>query len=148
GKPRQVDINVAQAQLDMAKAQQKEASSSGSKIQSQIDSLKVDLAKTQLWQTQLQRDADNAKKVDLQSNPRTAPLASSLPTDQQHDAALQSSNYDVQIAQANLDATNSQGGNVGGMASAEASVTSAQVALDNLLNGGNKNDIAKAQAQL
>src|SRR5438046_7243643 len=34
------------------------------------------------------------------------------------------------------------------MASAQASLTSAQVALDNLLNGGNKDDISKAQAQL
>src|SRR5258708_2158512 len=146
-KPRQVDINVAQAQLDMAKAQLKESSSSGSKLQSQIDSLKVDIAKTQLWQTQLQRDADLAKKAQLLANGQSQ-QASSLPTDQQHNAALQSSEYDVQIAQANANASTSTGGSVSGMASAQASVTSAQVALDNLLNGGNKDDIAKAQAQV
>jgi HlyD family secretion protein len=138
-KPRQVDINVAQAALGMAQAQLKEASSGGSRTQAQIDALKVEGAKNQLWQTELQRDADNQKK---------AGPGNTQGTSQQGNANVDASGYDVQIAQANADASKSKGASVGSMASAQASVTSAQVNLDNLLNGGNKDDIAKAQAQL
>lgn len=147
-KPRQVDVNVYQAALSVAQAQLKEASSGTSKLQTQINALKVESAKTQLWQTQLQRDASDQKKKELESNPRTAQQANSLPTDQQNNADIQASEYDVQIAQANLSASQSSGGSVSSIASAQAAVTSAQVALDNLLNGGDKDDVAKAQTQL
>jgi len=147
-KPRQVDINLYQAALAVAQAQLKEASSGTSALQTQIDALKVESAKNSLWQTQLTRDANNQQKASLQSNPRTAQAANNLPSDQQNNANIQSSDYDVQIAQANLAADQSKGASVSSIASAQASVTSAQVALNNLLNGGDKDDVAKAQAQL
>src|SRR5262249_15445521 len=74
-KPRQVEIDVAQANLNLAQARLKEASASGTdKLQAQIDQLNVDKAKTSLWQSQLQRDADDKAKADLQKDPRTAPM--------------------------------------------------------------------------
>lgn len=147
-KPRQVDINVYQAALDVAKAQLKESSSGTSAITNQINAVKVESAKNTLWQTELTRDASNQQKTKLASDPRTAQQAANMPTDQQNNANIQASDYDVQIAQAQAAASKSSGGSVSGIASAQAAVTSAQVALDNLLNGGDKDDIAQAQANL
>ncbi|MFH4238416.1 hypothetical protein WAJ08_22135, partial [Acinetobacter baumannii] len=43
---------------------------------------------------------------------------------------------------------NATGTSVSSIASAQAQVTAAQVNLDNLINGGDKDDVAQAQAQL
>lgn len=146
-KPRQVDINVAQANLDLAKAALKSASSGGDPLQTQIDALNTEVAKNQLWQAQLTRDANNAKKADLLSNPKTAQAAGNLPSDVQNDASISSADYGVQISQAQLAAAQSQGADVGSIASAQAQVTSAQVDLNNLLNP-NANDVQQAKDQL
>jgi HlyD family secretion protein len=147
-KPRQVDINVAQAALDMANASLKSAMSGPDQLQTQINALNVEVAKNQLWQIELQRDADNNRKAQLQSNPRTAGQAASLPSDATHNGQIASADYNVQIAQAQLDAQKSQGANVGSIASAQAQIVSAQNALNKLLAGGDKDDIARAEAQL
>jgi multidrug efflux pump subunit AcrA (membrane-fusion protein) len=147
-KPRQVDIDVYQAALSVAQAQLKEASSGTSKTTAQISALKVEIAKNALWQTELTRDANDQKKAALQNDPRTAAQAANMPTDQQNNANIQASDYDVQIAQVQADASKSSGGSASSIVSAQASVTAAQVALDNLLNGGDKDDIAQAQANL
>jgi multidrug efflux pump subunit AcrA (membrane-fusion protein) len=148
-KPRQVDIDAAQANLNLAQARFKEASASGTdKLQAQIDQLNVDKAKTSLWQSQLQRDADDKAKADLQKDPRTAPMASSLPSDRQHNKDLTSKEFDVQIQQSMQTSDQSKMGDISSMANAQAQVTSAQVALDNLIKGPGAEDIAQAQAQV
>src|SRR5262249_28044479 len=108
-KPRQVDINVAQANLDLAKAALKSASSGGDPLQTQIDALNTEVAKNQLWQAQLTRDANNQKKDDLLSNPKTASAAGNLPSDVQNNASITTADYGVQISQAQLAAAQSQG---------------------------------------
>jgi RND family efflux transporter MFP subunit len=146
-KPRQVDINVSQANLDLAKAALKSASSGGDPLQTQIDAVNTEIAKNQLWQTQLTRDANNARKADLQSNPKTASAANNLPSDVQNNASIAAADYGAQIAQAQLQAAQTTGADVGSIASAQAQVTSAQVDLTNLLNP-NPNDVAQAKAQV
>jgi HlyD family secretion protein len=148
-KPRQVDIQVAQAVLNQANAALASANSGGvDQTTLQIDQLNVQTAKNSLYTAQLQRDAVNNQKAQLQSSPRGAAAAANLPTDNQENATLNSAGYDVQIAQGQLQADQAKGANVGSIASAQGQVTSAQVALNNLLKGPDPNDVIKAQAQL
>jgi HlyD family secretion protein len=147
-KPRQVDINVAQAALNLAKAREKASHGGADPLQVQINAANVENAKNALWAAQLTRDANNKKKTDLQANPITAPQANLLPSDQQNNANLTNMDYGVQIAQAQLNAAQSQRGNDGSMASAQAQVTAAQNNLDKLLRGADKNDIARTEANV
>ncbi len=147
-KPRPEDLDVYQASLNVAKAKLKSAKSGPSKIQQQIDQLNIEKAKNQLWQTELDRDNVNKQKADLEKNPRTAPQAASLPSDNKTNAGIAASDFQVQIAQANLAADQAKSGDPASIAAAEAQITSAQVALDNLLKGGNQDDVARTQAQL
>ncbi len=145
---RLVDVTVAQMSLNLAKAKLASASSGPDALQAQIDALNVETAKNALYQAELQRDASNAQKAQLEKNPRTAAQAANLPTDNQNNATLNSAGYDVQIAQSQVAADQSQGANVGSIASAQASVLAAQIALNKLTQGPDKNDLAKAQAEL
>ncbi len=145
-KPRPVDVNVAQANLDVARARLTSGSGSDP-VQAQIDTLNVQSAKNQLWQTELTRDANNQQKAQLQSSPKTAAQANNLPSDTTNNANITSKSYDVQIAQSQQAADQSKG-NGSNIASAQAAIESAQVDLNNLLNGGNPDDIARAQSQL
>src|SRR5258707_980710 len=78
-KPRQVDIDVAQANVKLAQAQLTESQQSGtSPTAIQQSQVAVDQAKNALWQAQLNRDINNQKKADLQSNPKTASAANNL----------------------------------------------------------------------
>ena len=146
--PRQVDLNVAEAQLKLAQARLAESGSGVDPLQTKIAGLNVEVAKNNLWQSQLTRDANDKTKEDLKKDPRTAPQANALPSDTQNNATLQSKEFDVQIAQANADAAKHQTGNVGSISQAQAQVVSAQNALDTLKKGGDKQDITRAQANL
>ncbi len=147
-KPRDVDVNVAKAQLVLAQAQLYEALHSVDRTQAQIDQLNVSNAKNQLYVQQLTRDANNKLKNDLLQNPRTASQANSLPSDTTQNAGLTNQEFNVQIALSNLAADLSKSGNVGAIANAQAQVTSAQNVLDRLLEGGDKQDIVRAQANI
>src|SRR5262249_37228946 len=147
-KPRQADLNVAKTALNLAQAQLDEALHSVDRLQGQIAKLSADNAKNALWMQQLTRDADKKAKDDLNKNPRTAPLAASLPSDTAENAALTSKDFDVQIAQANADAALTQTGNVGAIASGQAQVSAAKQAVDRLTEGADKQDIARVQANL
>ncbi|HVO44047.1 MAG TPA: efflux RND transporter periplasmic adaptor subunit, partial [Aggregatilineales bacterium] len=114
----------------------------------QIDQYNVELAKNQLWQAQLARDLNNQKKADLLSNPKTAPQAASLPSDTANNKSLNAPTYGVTIAQDNLAADQTKGGNAGSIMSAQAAVTSAQASLNALMAGPNPDDVKQAQANL
>jgi RND family efflux transporter MFP subunit len=148
GKPRQVDVNVYKALLNLAQARLSSAQSGADKTQVNINALNVEIAKNQLWQTQLQRDITDKTRDDLEKNPMTAPQANSLPTDTKLNSDIAASDFNIQVQLAQQAATLAQRGDVGSMASAQAQITAAQVALDRLLNGGNKDDVAQAQARL
>jgi RND family efflux transporter MFP subunit len=147
-EPRLVDINVAKAQVSLAEAQLDEALHSVDRTNAKIAELNVNNAKNTLYMQQLTRDANQQRKEDLLKDPRTAPQANQLPSDTSENANLTSREFDVQIAQANLEAQQTRAGNVGSIASAQAQLLSAQHALAKLLEGGNEQDIKRAQANL
>jgi HlyD family secretion protein len=145
-KPRQVDLNVAQAVLYLAQARLKEANSGSSQQQVQIAALNVEAAKNQLWQAQLQRDITDSTRKDLQSNPRTYPSAINLPSDTVLNASIDAADYNIKVQQALLAATQAQSGNAASIAAAQGQIVAAQNALDRLKEGGDQDDIARAQA--
>jgi HlyD family secretion protein len=148
-KPRQVDIDVAQANLNAAQAQLKSALSSGADpLQVEINKLGVERSKNSLWSAQLTRDANDEKRDQLKSNPATAGQAASMPSDVENNKNINSRDYDVQISQAQLAAEQAKSGDVSAIAQAQAKLTSAQIDLNKLMNGGDKNDVAQSQAQL
>ncbi len=146
--PRDVDVAVAQANLNMAQARAQESNVGVSASSVQISQDQVELAKNQLWQNQLSGDITNANREQLASNPRTSPQAGSLQTEAEVNASNDQSELGVQIAQANYQATTSQGGNYSAIVSAQASVTQAQIALNQLMAGADPKDIEQAQHNL
>src|SRR5258708_3410640 len=148
-KPRNVDIAEKKAAHNTANAQLYEARHTGvDPLQIQINKMSLENAKNQLWQSELTRDANNQLKDKLNSNPLTKAQAATLPNDTQNDASITAQDYNVKIAQANLDASQSKGGSVGSIASGNAAVTRAQVELDNLCDGGDDDQVAQATAQV
>jgi HlyD family secretion protein len=147
-KPRPVDVDVAKTALSLAQAQLDEALHSVDPAVAKIAQANISLAGNSLYLQQLTRDADQKQKDDLLKNPRTAGLANQLPTDAMENAALDAKQFNLQIAQASADAAHSQTGNLGVITAAQAQVTMAQNALDKLLQGGDAQDIARAQAGL
>jgi HlyD family secretion protein len=147
-KPRQVDINVAKAQLNLAKARLAAAQNGPDKIQVAISNYNVEVAKNQLWQAELQRDADRKLRDSLANNPRTSAQTGSVTSEARNDSIITSRDYNVQIQQALLEDAKAQFGNIGSIASAQSQIIAAQVALDNLMKGGNKEDVDQANARL
>jgi HlyD family secretion protein len=147
-KPRQVDVTVLKMALNLAQAQLKAAQGSVDRIQAKIAQLGVDNSKNALWLQELTRDADKLKKNDLLGDARTRTQGFAMPSDEAENAALTQKGYDVDIAQANLAAAQSQSGNVGAITGAQAQVTVAQNALDKLLEGGDKQDIERTKINI
>src|SRR5258708_22656574 len=79
-KPRQVDIDVLQAAVNVAQANLKE-SQSGGPPSSSLKSAQINVqgAKNQLWQSELNRDINNQAKLNAQSSPQKAQLAAKHP---------------------------------------------------------------------
>jgi HlyD family secretion protein len=152
-KPRAADVNLAQANLAVAQAQLTAAKSSGADpIQVQSAQLSVEQAKNSTWQAQLQRDATVKKQNDINNSSAPGSVKqgqlSSLPPDRQLQGQIRSAESDVQISQAQLADQQSRSADLGNIASAQASIQSAQVALDKLLHGGTADQIAIATSQV
>jgi multidrug efflux pump subunit AcrA (membrane-fusion protein) len=179
--PREVDLAVAQAAFDAANAQVGAAASTGVTAQQrEIARLQAEVARNQLWQAQLQRDialaprpsvgfapditqfipdgADIPQEVIDQANAALAGLFPSFDfstgvSARDLNAGLTQAEFGVQIADSNAQAVSSRGADAASLASANAAVTAAQVALDRLLNGASDLDrqmaeIGLLQAQL
>lgn len=179
--PREVDLAVAQAAFDAANAQVGAAASTGVTAQQrEIARLQAELALNQLWQAQLQRDlalaprpsvsfapdisqfipddADIPQEVIDQANAALAGLFPSFDfstgvSARDLNAGLTQAEFGVQIADSNAQAVASRGADAASIASANAAVTAAQVALDRLINGASDLDrqmaeIGLLQAQL
>lgn len=143
--PRNEDVNVMKAALNFAQAQLYEAQHAGvDPINVKLNELNLENAKNALWQQELTRDNDTKKKDEA----KTQIQKDAFPANDQEDAAIKSKDYDVAIAQANLQDAQSAHGNVSAIASAQQAVVSAQANLDDLLNGGNVNDVKQAKANL
>ncbi len=136
--PRDIDVKIAQANVQAATAGLSSASQTGSSATDvQIAQYREQIAQNQLWQAQLNRDISSAR-----SNPN-APNA--YASQIQSDSSLAQSETSVQIAQANYDSTAGNGPNQGSLGSANAQLVSAQASLDSLLAGPSDSDLKKAQ---
>ena len=141
-KPRQVDIDVANANVTLAQAQLNEAKISPTdSTQVAIAQLGIQQAQNAAWQAQLQRDIANANAT---ANNKQLTVT----TADTNNRSISSANSSISVAQSQLSAVQSQGANVGSIDSAQAALTSAQTQLATLLAGPNVNDVKQAQANL
>src|SRR5258708_4269028 len=145
-KPRQVDIDVLQAAVNVAKANLKESQSGGPSSNSiKAAQLNVEAAKNQLWQSELNRDLNNVDIANSNSSPQKAQLAAKVPS---LENSIASADAAVTIAQDQLNSTTSKGSSAGGIMSAQASLTVAEAQLQALIGGPNPDDLKQAQANL
>ncbi len=139
--PRPEDIAAAQAALNAARAQVAAAAEGPSANDLEIGRLQVELTRNDLWQQQMQRDA----RLEIPPEFR-GPLANV--EEVQLNSGLQSSDYNIFIAQQNYQELLNTGPDAGPLASANAQMVAAQVALDRLLNGPSDLDLQLAETQL
>jgi HlyD family secretion protein len=174
--PRDVDVKAAKATLDAAKAQLGAASVGYDPLQVKIAQLQLELAKNMAWQSQIQRDQAVAqanagppeiisqlyaeiwrlppdlreKALELLAllSSSSALGGSFLPSPKDAESQVRRTDYDIKIAQAQLDQTKGRQGDVGSVANAQLAVTSAQAALDALLEGADAQTLAIVDAQM
>lgn len=176
--PREEDLAAAQAALDAANAAYGASTVTGpSDNDKQIARLQTEIARNQLWQIQLQRDAaknaasptiPNVTQADLDNAgvavtvpPKTldtvngaidqfnaANASQNNINAQQAEAGVTQSDYGVQIADANYQSTLNQGPDMGQLSSANAARIQAQIALNRLKNGPSEMELRQADIDL
>jgi HlyD family secretion protein len=175
--PRPEDVAAAEAALDASQASIYAAGSTGASEQEvEIARLSAELARNLLWQTQLQRDqtvigglptftlADIPEEIyDIPGvSPEEVQLAldelnafvqtfngsaSQLATTQTQVGLIQAE-FNVDIAEAGLEAAQTRGPDQGALGAANAAQLQAQIALDRLLNGPAQADLRRAELDL
>ena len=144
GDPREVDLAAAQAAVNAAGAQVAAAAAPPDASAERVAALQLELSRNQLWQAQLQRD-----QAEL-----TASLPISIPglggsgQAAQAETGVTRSEYDVAIAEQQVQQAQAAGPNQANIASARAALASAQARLEQLVNGPTETDLAIADAQL
>lgn len=159
--PREVDIAVAEAALTAAQAGFNAALQTGPNAnQEEIARLQVELARNQLWQTQLQSERPGFDFGSIPGFDQIPEDIQSLITSQlgaltgggvsqtQADISLNQLEFQIQIADANRQSVQAQGPDLGALNSANAGRIQAQTALDRLLGGPDAAEIEKASIQL
>lgn len=150
---RQVDIAAAQAAVNVALAQSGSASLGADANDLEIARLQAEIARNQLWQTQLLRDAGPAQIQQLRE--QIAELGgdpSSLPEpgDPAGDvtAPIKQAEYGVQLADVSQQGVINQPPDVAALSSANAQWVAAQAQLDRLVNGPTDLQLQVAETQL
>ena len=134
---RDIDIKIAKAAIEAAKAGLSSASETGSSATDiQIAEYKAEIAKNQLWQAQLNRDMSGTPSPNSPNS-----YSNQIKTD----STLAQSQTSADIAKADADATASNGPNQSSLGSANAQLVSAQADLDSLLAGPTENELRQAQ---
>lgn len=151
--PREVDVAVAEAAVTAAQASYNAALSSGTNAaQVEIARLRAELARNQLWQTQLQRDAGLVPVPDLPpgfEDPTVDYLEwLNSQVEDRFANPLEQSEYGIEIAEANYAGAQNSGSDLGALNSANAGRIQAQIALDQLLAGADAAQIQRAQNDL
>ncbi len=161
-EPREVDLLAAQAAVYAAGAQVEAARVPPNGEMTRIAELRLELARNQLWQQQMQRDRTVAQQEFLEGlNLPALPappsgsipdfsfaLAGLIPNATQAEAGVARSEYDVQIAEQQLQQAQSATADASQVAAAQAQLVSAQAQLDRLLEGASDIDLQLADAQL
>ncbi len=142
--PRDVDVAVAEANVALAEASLYSASSTGpDATDEEIARLNVELARNQLWQSQLNRDIVQGLNPEFRSGNGGANAQ-----DIQQNSQVQSQEYNVQIQETTYDGTLNEGPDAGSLASANASLVQAQVNLEELLNPASAAELRRAEIDL
>jgi HlyD family secretion protein len=149
--PREVDIAVAQAALTAAQAQAGAVSLGADSNQQEIARLQTELARNQLWQAQLSRDAaaqssnqllEQAQAMGFNANQQPIDPADHVTS------TISQAEYGVALADVSESGVVNQGPDVSGLSSANAAIVSAQVQLDRLLNGPSDIEVQIAETQV
>lgn len=139
--PRPEDIAAAEAALNSAQAQVGAAADGPSDEEIEIARLRLELARNNLWQQQMNRD----NRLEIPPEFR-GPFANV--EEVQLNSGLQSADYEIFIAQQNLEELEDAMPDVGALSSANAQVVSAEVALERLLNGPSELELQMAEIDL
>ncbi len=153
---REVDLAVAQAALNAAYAQSGASSSGADAAQVQIAQLQAELARNQLWQTQLQRDLQPAQiqqlldqiaaqGVDVSQFGFTVPNPADNVSPQ-----VKQAEYGVALADVQAQGVSNTPADVAALSAANAAIIAAQAQLDRLANGPTElqRQIADIQIQI
>lgn len=138
--PREVDVAAAEAAVAAAEAAIPAAGFGPTREQIEIARYQAELARNQLWQRQLERDVFRNRPPEFWSG--------GLPGLIQVEQQVRSSEFGVDIAEANIDATIQSGGGAGAIANAEAQLVRAQIALEDLLDGPDEVELLQFEIQL
>ncbi len=139
--PRPEDIEAAEAALNAARAQVGAAGQGPSAEEIEIARLEVELARNNLWQQQMNRDGVLEIPPEFRG-----PFANV--EEVQLNSGLQSSDYEIFIAEENLEGLQNAPPDTKALSSANAAVVSAEVALERLLNGPSEMELQKADIDL
>jgi HlyD family secretion protein len=175
--PRDVDVAVAEAALRAAQASYNAAAQSGPDSgQVEIARLQAELARNQLWQSQLQRDLSGAGTAALpgfSADDLPAVITDNVPQDDldnalenlntllggfgmpvnplqsvQTELGLTTQEYSIDIADANFAAILERGPDLSSLNSANAARIQAQIALNRLQDGASEHDRQLASIEL
>ncbi|MEO8608032.1 MAG: efflux RND transporter periplasmic adaptor subunit [Chloroflexota bacterium] len=142
---RDVDIAVAQSAVNVAQASANAAySTAPSADDLEIARLRTEIARNQLWQSQIQRDQTLAVNPEFRASHTNDPESQAAVIN----AGLEQADIGISIAQTNYDGLNNQGPDVSRLSQANASIVQATVQLDKLMNGANPDDVRLAQIAL
>ncbi|MEL6151269.1 MAG: efflux RND transporter periplasmic adaptor subunit [Chloroflexota bacterium] len=137
--PREVDIIAAEAAVAAAEASIPAAGFGPTREQVEIARVQAELARNQLWQTQLNRDIILSTGREFYDG-NVGEI--------QQEGAVSAAEFGVDIAEAQIEATIRSGGGAGAIASAEAQLVASQIALENLLEGPDDVDLLRFEIQL
>jgi len=142
--PRDVDIAVAQAQVDVAEASMYSASLTGPNANDEeIARLNAEIARNQLWQSQLNRDIQLAPNPEFRDGNGGAQAG-----EIQANAQVASQEYNVEIESESYNATLNDGPDASSLASANASLVQAQANLENLTNPPSDAELRRSEIDL
>ncbi len=139
--PRPEDIAAAEAALNAARAQVGAAAQGPTAEELEIAHLQLELARNNLWQQQMNRDATLEIPPEFRG-----PLANV--EEVQLNSGLQSADYQIFIAEANLDGLENATPDMGPLSAANAQAVSAEVALERLLGGPSAMELQMAEIDL
>lgn len=142
---RDVDVAVAQSAVDVAQASANAAySSAPSTDDLEVARLQAELAKNQLWQSQIQRDQTLGVNPEFRASKTNDPDSQAAVMN----AGLEQADIGISIAQTNYDGLQNKGPDVSRLSQANASIVQASIQLDKLVNGSSPDDVRLAQVAL
>jgi HlyD family secretion protein len=142
---RDVDVAVAQSAVDVAQASANAAFSAVPSAEDlEIARLQGELARNQLWQSQIQRDQTLGVNPEFRASKTNDPESQAAVIN----AGLEQADLGISIAETNYDGLVNQGPDVSRLSQANASIVQASIHLDKLVNGASPDDVRLAQIAL